>query len=161
MGLLVSILTFCIVIALFFAVWMLMRSGDNKQELVRRRMDAVRKAERRGDVSTTLKLARDEMLSSVPVIHRMMLHWAWSVRLQERISQAGLTMKAGKLVSASSIHNSPSPSSLGSALAPRRSGSSDIFVKSACGDSRSASPKLWTCWAARFVQVTPSLPAWK
>ena len=70
----------------------------HQQELVRRRMEAVRKAERRGDVSTTLKLARDEMLSSVPVVHRMMLHWAWSIRLQELISQAGLTMKAGKLV---------------------------------------------------------------
>jgi tight adherence protein B len=98
MGLLISLLTFCVVIALFFAIWMLVGGGDNKQELVRRRMEAVRKAERRGDVSTTLKLARDEMLSSVPVVHRMMLHWAWSVRLQERISQAGLTMKVGKLV---------------------------------------------------------------
>ena len=98
MGLLVSLLTFCIVIALFFAVWMLVGGGDTKQELVRRRMEAVRKAERRGDVSTTLKLARDEMLSSVPVVHRMMLHWAWAIRLQEHISQAGLTMKAGKLV---------------------------------------------------------------
>jgi tight adherence protein B len=97
MGFLLSALTFFIVIAIFFAIWML-TSGDNKQEVVRRRMEAVRKAERRGDVSTTLKLARDEMLSSVPIVHRMMLHWSWSVRLQESISQAGLTMKAGKLV---------------------------------------------------------------
>jgi len=97
MGFLVALLTFVIVIVLFLAVWML-TSGDTKQDVVRRRMEAVRKAERRGDVSTTLKLARDEMLSSVPVVHRMMLHWAWSVRLQESISQAGLTMKAGKLV---------------------------------------------------------------
>jgi len=65
---------------------------------VRRRMEAVRKAERRGDVSMGLKLARDEMLSSVPAVHRLMMHWSWSMRLQERISQAGLTMKAGKLI---------------------------------------------------------------
>src|SRR5262245_15406137 len=97
MGALVAILTFFVVIAIFFAVWML-ASGDSKQELIRRRMEAVRKAERRGDVSTSLKLARDEMLSSVPVVHRLMMHWAWSTRLQEQISQAGLTMKAGKLV---------------------------------------------------------------
>ena len=74
------------------------RRPDTKQEVVRRRMEAVRKAERRGDVSMGLKLARDEMLSSVPAVHRLMLHWAWSARLQERISQAGLTMKAGKLI---------------------------------------------------------------
>jgi tight adherence protein B len=97
MGLLVAILTFVIVIAVFFAIWTL-ASGDTKQEVLRRRMEAVRKAERRGDVATNLRLARDEMLSSVPAVHRLMLHWAWSVRLQEHISQAGLTMKAGKLV---------------------------------------------------------------
>jgi tight adherence protein B len=97
MGFLVSILTFVIVLVVFFGIWML-ASSDTKQEVVRRRMDAVRKAERRGDVSLGLQLARDEMLSSVPILHRMMLHWAWSVRLQEHISQAGLTMKAGKLV---------------------------------------------------------------
>jgi tight adherence protein B len=38
------------------------------------------------------------MLSSVPAVHRLMLHWQWSVRLQERIAQAGLKMKAGKLI---------------------------------------------------------------
>jgi tight adherence protein B len=97
MGLLVFGLTFLIVIVVFFGIWMMV-GADTKQEVVRRRMDAVRKAERRGDVSMGLKLARDEMLSSVPAIHRLMMHWEWSVRLQERISQAGLTMKAGKLI---------------------------------------------------------------
>jgi tight adherence protein B len=97
MGLLVFALTFLIVIVIFLGVWMTF-GADSKQEVVRRRMDAVRKAERRGDVSMGLKLARDEMLSSVPAVHRLMMHWAWSVRLQERISQAGLTMKAGKLI---------------------------------------------------------------
>lgn len=97
MGLLVFALTFLIVIVVFLGVWMTF-GADSKQEVVRRRMDAVRKAERRGDVSMGLKLARDEMLSSVPAVHRLMMHWAWSVRLQERISQAGLTMKAGKLI---------------------------------------------------------------
>ena len=73
-------LTFLIVMVIFLAIWMV-ASGDNKQEVVRRRMEAVRKAERRGDVSLGLKLARDEMLSSVPAVHRLMLHWSWSVRL--------------------------------------------------------------------------------
>ena len=97
MGLLVFALTFLIVIVIFLGIWTMI-GGDTKQEVVRRRMDAVRKAERRGDVSMGLKLARDEMLSSVPAVHRLMLHWSWSVQLQERISQAGLTMKAGKLI---------------------------------------------------------------
>jgi tight adherence protein B len=97
MGMFVFALTFLIVMVIVLGVWMVAR-GDNKQEVVRRRMEAVRKAERRGDASLGLKLARDEMLSSVPAVHRLMLHWQWSVRLQERIAQAGLKMKAGKLI---------------------------------------------------------------
>ena len=97
MGTLVFALTFLTVLVIFVGIWMIV-GQDNKQEVVRRRMDAVRKAERRGEVSMGLKLARDEMLSSVPAVHRLMLHWEWSIRLQERISQAGLKMKAGKLV---------------------------------------------------------------
>jgi tight adherence protein B len=97
MGALLAILTFVVVIVVFAAIWMF-TSGDTKQEVVRRRMEAVRKAERRGDVSTNLKLARDEMLSTVPMVHRFLLHWDWSIRLQERIAQAGVAMKAGKLV---------------------------------------------------------------
>src|SRR5580698_1651982 len=97
MGTLIFALTFLIVLVIVLGIWML-ASGDNQQEIVRRRMEAVRKAERRGDVSMGLTLARDEMLSSVPAVHRLMLHWQWSARLQERIAQAGLKMKAGKLI---------------------------------------------------------------
>src|SRR5579862_969780 len=97
MGLLVFALTFLTVIVIFLGIWMTFGT-DNKQEVVRRRMEAVRKAERRGDVSKGLKLARDEMLSSVPAVHRLMMHWSGSTRLRERSSQAGLTMKAGKLI---------------------------------------------------------------
>lgn len=97
MGMLVFGLTFLIVVVIVLGIWMV-ASGNNEQDVVRRRMESVRKAERRGDVSLGLTLARDEMLSSVPAVHRLMLHWQWSVRLQERIAQAGLKMKAGKLI---------------------------------------------------------------
>ena len=44
MGILVFALTFLIVLVLVLGIWMI-ASGDNKQEVVRRRMEAVRKAE--------------------------------------------------------------------------------------------------------------------
>src|SRR5260370_13729834 len=97
MGILIFILTFLTVTILLLAVWMI-ASADSGQDVVRRRMESVRKAERRGDVSRGLKLVRDEMLSSVQVLCRLMMQWSWSVRRQEYISQAGVTMKAGKLV---------------------------------------------------------------
>lgn len=97
MGMFVFALTFLIVMVIILGIWMVL-GADSEQDVVRRRMESVRKAERRGDASLGLKLARDEMLSSVPAVHRLMLHWQWSVRLQERIAQAGLQMKAGKLI---------------------------------------------------------------
>jgi len=102
MGILIFILTFLTVTLLLLTVWMI-ASTDTIQEVVRRRMEAVRKAERRGDVSLGLKLVRDELLSSVPLVHRLMMQWSWSSRLQEYISQAGLKMKPGKLVLLSAV----------------------------------------------------------
>jgi tight adherence protein B len=102
MGVLIFILTFLTVTVVLLAVWMI-ASTDSSQEVVRRRMEAVHKAERRGDVSLGLKLVRDEMLSSVPVVHRLMMRWSWTVKLQEYISQAGLQMKVGKLALVSAV----------------------------------------------------------
>ena len=102
MGLLISVLTFVVVTVLFLAIWMLATS-DTQQDMIRRRMDAVRKAERRGDPSLGLTLARDEMLSSVPTLNRLMQNWAWSVRLQDYIAQAGIKIKVGKLVLFSAV----------------------------------------------------------
>ena len=42
----------------------MLTGGDRQQEIVRNRMAAVRKAEKRGEVSLDLKLVRDELYSS-------------------------------------------------------------------------------------------------
>lgn len=98
MALLISILTFLVVTAAFVFIWLF--AGTSKgQEVVRQRMEAVRKAERRGgEVALGVGLLRDEMLSGVPFLHRLMLHWSWSTRLREFISQAGLKMRPAALV---------------------------------------------------------------
>lgn len=102
MVLLLSVFTFLMVTAIVFLIWL--ASGlDPNQELVRRRMDAVWKAERRGEVSLGLKLVRDEMLSTVPVFHRLLMQWSWSTRLQNLLSQAGMKTKPGKIILASSV----------------------------------------------------------
>jgi tight adherence protein B len=98
MALLVSILTFLVVTAAFLFIWLF--AGTSKgQEVVRQRMEAVRKAERRGgEVALGVGLLRDEMLSGVPFLHRLMLHWSWSTRLRELISQAGLKIRPASLL---------------------------------------------------------------
>jgi tight adherence protein B len=102
MGLTIFLLTFAVVAAVFLGVWMLV-GADSQQDVVRRRMEAVRKAERRGDVSLGLTLARDEMLSTVPALHRLMQQWEWSSRLQEYIAQSGVQIKVGKLLLISAV----------------------------------------------------------
>ena len=51
-------------------------------EVVRERMAAVRRAEQRGDITTDLVLVRDEMMSSLPLLNRIMTHLAWTTKLQ-------------------------------------------------------------------------------
>jgi tight adherence protein B len=95
-----ALATFLIVAVVAGIVWMLAGGKDNnrQQEVVRRRMEAVRKAETRGEVSLDLKLVRDELYSNVPVLHRFLMRLPWSGSLQNYINQAGLKMKAGKFV---------------------------------------------------------------
>jgi tight adherence protein B len=102
MAVLIFIFTFLIVTVLLGGAWMV-ATADSSQDVVRRRMESVRKAERRGDVSQGLKLVRDEMLSSVPILHRVMLRWTWSTRLREYLLQAGMTMKPAKLILISAV----------------------------------------------------------
>lgn len=102
MGILIFIVTFLVVTALLLFLWM-SANTDSAQEVIRRRMDAVRKAERRGEVSLGLKLVRDEMLSTVPLINRLLMQWSWPLRFQDFVVQAGLKIKPGKLLLLSGV----------------------------------------------------------
>ena len=98
MGALLAVLTFVVVVIVFLGIWLL-ASTDSQQEQIRRRMESVRKAERRGgDVSLGLQLIRDEMLSGVPFMHRVMMQFSWPSRLQGLIEQSGMTVKPGKII---------------------------------------------------------------
>src|SRR5579863_6620422 len=98
MALLISILTFTVVALAFVMIWLFFGSGTT-QEVVRRRFESVRRAERRGgDKSLAVDLLRDEMLSSIPAVHRVLLQWSWPGRLREFLRQAGLRMKPAKLL---------------------------------------------------------------
>lgn len=97
MAILIFLLTFLVVAGMIFGVWVF-AGADAGQEQIRKRMNAVHKAERRGDVSQSLKLVRDEMLSDVPVLHRILLQWSWSSKLQDFLAQAGMRTKPAKIL---------------------------------------------------------------
>lgn len=102
MAIIVFLLTFFVVAGVVTVVWVF-AGADAGQEQIRKRMNAVHKAERRGDVSQSLKLVRDEMLSDVPVLHRILLRWSWSSKLQDFLAQAGMRTKPAKILLLSAV----------------------------------------------------------
>ena len=97
MGLLIGLLAFLIAAIVFGLFWLVWGNTTNP-EVVRERMAAVRRAEQRGDITSDLVLVRDEMMSSLPILNRLMMHLAWTTKLQNAITQAGMTTKPGKLL---------------------------------------------------------------
>ena len=102
MAVLLSILTFLVVVALFGSIWLFLTT-DKNQELVRKRMEAVHKAERRGNFDLGVKLVRDELLSGIPVVHQVMMKWSWSRRLKDFVFQAGIDTRPAKILLISGV----------------------------------------------------------
>ncbi len=97
MALLVAFFTFLAVMAiilLFFTVG----GGAPQEDIIRKRFEAVQRAERRGDLSLGLQLVRDELLSDVPALNKLLVRWTWAERLREYIEQSGVRSKPGKIL---------------------------------------------------------------
>src|SRR3989304_1366942 len=102
MALLLALVSF-VTVVLILGGLLLLAGGGRRQEVIRRRLASIEKAQKRGSTSLELELVRDELLSDVPVIHQMLLRWAWAGRLRTFIWQAGLRIKPGKLVLVSAV----------------------------------------------------------
>src|SRR6266478_4627915 len=96
MILLLTAMTFLIVAGILLASFVL-AGGGKPDNIVRARLEAIEKGERRGNASLELQLVRDELLSDVPVVHRFLMRWSWSKWLKAFIGQAGMRTKPGKL----------------------------------------------------------------
>lgn len=97
MAILVAFFTFLAVLALFL-LFFTMGSGTPSEDIVRKRFEAVQRAERRGDLTLGLQLVRDELLSDVPALNRLLVRWNWANRLRDYIEQAGVRVKPGRIL---------------------------------------------------------------
>jgi tight adherence protein B len=102
MAFLLALLTFLIVIAVVLAIVAVATQRDH-QDAKLKRVEAILKAERRGQGGLDLRLLRDEMLSAVPSLNRFLLRWSWPTRLRQFVGQAGWKIKPGKLVLISGV----------------------------------------------------------
>lgn len=97
MALLIAFVTFIVVAAICLLFWLSL-SVDSSQQVIQRRLEAVQRAERRGSVDLGVQLVRDEMLSSVPALNRMMMQWTWSTRFRDFVLQAGMNIRPGTII---------------------------------------------------------------
>ena len=102
MAFLLASLTF-IITGTILTVAFALTAGEERQRVVTRRLEAIEKGRNRGSDSLQLKLVRDELLSGVPAIHRLLLSWSWARRLRDFLAQAGLKMKPGRVLVLSGV----------------------------------------------------------
>jgi tight adherence protein B len=102
MPVLLAIITFVIVASVLLLPFMI-GGGGRRQKIIRKRLESVEKAMNRDNSSLELELLRNELLSGVPALNRIMVRWPWAVRLREFIAQAGLNIKPGSLILTSAV----------------------------------------------------------
>jgi tight adherence protein B len=98
MQLLFTALVFVIVFLILGGIYVFM-GREKEGEIISGRLEAI-------DSGTTfaakpainIDLIRDELLSSIPAFNRILTRWTWPGHLQKFISQAGMQLRAGKLV---------------------------------------------------------------
>ena len=102
MALLVALITF-IIVTTIVALILMFSAVTKDQEVVRKRIESVRKAEKRGSHSLDLNLVRDELLSGVPLLNRLLMRWSWSTHFHTYLVQAGLKIKPAKVILISAV----------------------------------------------------------
>ncbi|HEV2423987.1 MAG TPA: type II secretion system F family protein [Terriglobia bacterium] len=99
---LLAVMTFLVIVGV--AALILRLGHENQQQkIVQRRLEAIEKGMRRGSESLELKLIRDELMSGVPMLHRLLQQWRWAEKLRNFVGQAGLNIKPGTLVVMSTV----------------------------------------------------------
>ncbi len=101
MNILLALFTFLVVAIIILAL--VTMSGGGVRPDVMKRLESIAKAERRGQGTIELKLLRDQLLSDVPFMNRLLLRWSWAERLRRVIGQAGWKVKPARLLLISAV----------------------------------------------------------
>jgi tight adherence protein B len=96
-ALLIAIVTFLIAACVVFALWVIV-GGGAVDDVIQRRLEAVRRTERRGSVSLEVKILRDEMLSTVPQLNQILMKSPWVSSLRKYMNQAGVPTKPANVL---------------------------------------------------------------
>jgi tight adherence protein B len=97
MQFLFAVLVFLIVF-LIFAMVAAFAGPAKHSDIIRGRLESIEKGSGFTKNPLNLDLIRDELLSSIPSVNKILVRWTWPARLQNLIAQAGMKVKPGKLV---------------------------------------------------------------
>jgi tight adherence protein B len=97
MPLLLAALVFLIIILIFAGIYVVTR-GPKDGDIIRGRLEAIEKGTPFAQNALDLNLIRDELLSSIPTLNKMLVRWSWPGRLRNFIAQAGMQVRPGKIV---------------------------------------------------------------
>jgi tight adherence protein B len=95
---LIAIVTFLIAACVVFGLWLTLGGGGAMEDVIQRRLEEVRRTERRGNVSLEVKILRDEMLSNVPELNQILIKSQWVGSLRKYMNQAGVTTKPANIL---------------------------------------------------------------
>jgi tight adherence protein B len=102
MQLLLATLVFLVILLIFAGIFVY-AGGPKEGEIIRGRLEAMEKGTAFGARTLGLGLVRDEMLSTIPVLNKVLVRWSWPARLRRFIAQAGMQVKPGKVMLLSAV----------------------------------------------------------
>ena len=97
MALPIALVSFIVATGICMLVWLSL-GAESGQQVVRQRLEAVQRAERRGNTTLGVLLVRDELMSGVPALDRLLVQWAWAIRFRDFVLQAGIKTRPGKII---------------------------------------------------------------
>ena len=92
----VTMITFAASSAIVLGIWVLY-VGESAQEVVRGRIEHLRASQNWTGIAADLRLVRDEMVSSIPLLHKFLVRAPGATWAQKALSQAGLKTKPAKI----------------------------------------------------------------
>jgi len=98
----VAILLFVVIALMAFGVGAIMDQRNARARLLRERLESVQKAAEQ-QPNEDLALVRDQALSEIPALDTLLRRSAKIANLQDFLSQAGLTIRAGNLLFLSGV----------------------------------------------------------
>ncbi|HMD86832.1 MAG TPA: type II secretion system F family protein [Terriglobia bacterium] len=102
MHLLLAALVFITILLIFAGIYVFMR-GPEEGDIIRNRLEAIEKGTQFSTHALDLSLIRDEMLSSIPALNKMLGRWLWPARMRNFIGQAGMQVRPGMLTLLSAV----------------------------------------------------------